>query len=89
MPNHPSAIKRNRQNIKRRARNRMTRSVVRTAIKSVRTKVAEGDISGARTSLRSAESALSRAAAKGMMHRRNAARKIGRLASLVAKAGKK
>lgn len=89
MPNHPSAIKRNRQNIKRRARNRMTRSVVRTAIKSVRTKVAAGDIPGARTSLRSAESALSRAAAKGMMHRRNAARKIGRLASLVAKAGKK
>ena len=89
MPNHPSAIKRNRQNIKRRARNRMTRSMVRSAIKNVHTKVSEGDISGARASLRLAESALSRGAAKGMFHRRNAERRIGRLASMVAKAAKK
>ena len=85
MPNHPSAIKRNRQNIKRRARNRMTRSVVRSAVKNVRTKVEAGDIAGARESLKVAESTLSRAAARGMFHRRNAARKIGRLAALVAK----
>lgn len=89
MPNHPSAIKRNRQNIKRRAHNRMTRSMVRSAMKTVRVKVAEGDIAGARKSLSLAESALSKAAAKGMFHRRNAERRIGRLASMVAKAAKK
>ncbi|NDC39542.1 MAG: 30S ribosomal protein S20 [Proteobacteria bacterium] len=67
----------------------MTRSTVRSAIKDVRSKVSEGDIPGARASLRLAESALSRGAAKGLFHRRSAERRIGRLASLVAKAAKK
>ncbi len=89
MPNHPSAIKRNRQNIKRRARNRMSRSVVRTAVKVVKTKVESGDIAGAKLSLRDAESTIAKAAAKGLYHRRNASRKISRLAAMVSKASVK
>ncbi len=89
MANHKSAIKRHRQSIKRRSRNRMTRSMVRTAIKGVQELVAKGDLEGAKTSFRSAEKAIARAASKGMYHHKNASRKISRLAALISRASSK
>ncbi|MFM1849125.1 MAG: Ribosomal protein, partial [Pseudomonadota bacterium] len=51
MANHKSAIKRHRQSLKRRDRNRDARAAVRTAIKKVRALVAAGDEKGAKTSM--------------------------------------
>ena len=44
MPSSPSAKKRLRQSIDRRARNRVVRSTLRTQIKKVRTAIAAGDV---------------------------------------------
>ena len=85
MPNHKSAIKRNRQSIKRRNHNRAVRSEVRSTMRKARSMAIDGTVEGARASLRQAESLLSRAAAKGLYHHRSASRKIGRLAAFVAK----
>jgi small subunit ribosomal protein S20 len=83
MANHKSAIKRHRQSLKRRDRNRDARAAVRTAIKKVRALVAAGDENGAKTSMLEAERAIAKASSKGLYHKKNASRKISRLASLV------
>ena len=85
MPNHNSAIKRDRQNVKRRAQNRPLRSEVRSAMRRAIGLAKVGNASGAKESLQKAESLIARAAAKGLYHRRNASRKISRLAVMVAK----
>ena len=89
MPNHKSAIKRDRQSVKRRAQNRTVRSEVRSAMRKAISLAQEGNAAGAKDSLRHAESLISRAAAKGLYHPRNASRKISRLAILVSKTSAK
>ena len=88
MANHKSAIKRHRQSLKRRDRNRDARAAVRTAIKKVRALVEAGDQKGAQASLIEAERSIAKASSKSLYHRKNASRKISRLASLVAKSKK-
>lgn len=80
MANHKSAIKRNRQNIKIRERNKVARTAVRTAIKKANAAV-ESKSPEAKELLRLAERAIAKAATKGLVHRKNAQRKISRLAS--------
>ena len=80
MANHKSAQKRNRQNIKIRLRNRSARSTVRTVATNIKT------AKDKKEALRLAQSALAKAATKGLVHKKNAARKIARLARSVAKA---
>ena len=87
MANHKSALKRNRQSEKRRDRNRVARSSVRTVIKQVRTALDNGQVKEAQTPLRTAERAIAKASNKGLYHRSNGARKISRLAKSVAKTG--
>lgn len=87
MPNHKSAAKRNRQNATRRERNRHVQATVRTHVKRVRLAIDANDASAANEALTPAMRALSRAADKGVMHRNQARRKIGRLASQVAALG--
>ncbi len=87
MPNHKSASKRNRQNAKCRERNRHVQSTVRTHVKLLRTAIEAKDATAANEALPPAVRALSRAADKGVMHRNQARRKIGRLASQVAALG--
>lgn len=72
MPQHKSAIKRVRQNEKRRARNRARRSKMRTLIKKVLTATEREQ---AEELLRAAVSHIDRMVAKGVVHRNNAARK--------------
>ena len=87
MANHPQALKRHRQSLKRRARNRHYRSVMRGTVKKVRTAIEEGADKAALEELfRSAESTLHRIARKGVIGRNTASRKISRLASAVQKA---
>jgi small subunit ribosomal protein S20 len=81
---HVSAIKRNRQNEKRRQRNRTVRARVKGDVRKVREAVTQGDRSTAETDLRTAIKELSKAASKGVLHRNAAARRIGRLSKQVA-----
>lgn len=88
MANHKSAIKRNRQNIRRRASNQIKRASVRGVVKDTREAVAAGDVKLALESLRTAERALAKAKSQGLAHWRNAARRTSRLAQQVAKLSK-
>lgn len=79
MANHKQAEKRNRQRLKRRARNLMHLSTMRTYMKRVRKALAGKDAEGATTALPDAVKAISKAASKGVIHRNTAARYISRL----------
>jgi small subunit ribosomal protein S20 len=81
MPNHKSAWKRMRQSEKRRVNNRSDRSFLRSAIKSFR---AQTDLAAARESFPQTASIIDRAAKKGIIHYRNAARLKSRLSKKIA-----
>ena len=83
MANHKSAIKRHKQSLNRAARNRAARTRVKNAIKDVRAAIQGKDKSLADTSLTVATSVLAKAAGKGALHWKKAARKISRLARAV------
>jgi small subunit ribosomal protein S20 len=83
LANIKSQIKRNRQNEKRRLRNRNYRGAARTAVKEAHSSIDTGE--NAQASVVAAISALDRAAQKGAIHARNAARRKGRLMKLLAK----
>jgi small subunit ribosomal protein S20 len=77
--NHPSARKRARQNKKRRAANVQIKSAVRTSLKKAR-RIVETGGKDAAAQIRLAESAMRRAASKGIIPKRRASRQISRLA---------
>ncbi len=79
MANHKSAIKRIAQNEKKRLRNRMVKTRVKSAVKKVNSAAGTGDDVNAR--LVAAQSLIDKAAKKGVIHKRAAARKISRLAA--------
>lgn len=81
MANHPSAVKRARQNQKRRARNHAKKAAVRTLVKKARVALDAKDLKAAEAALPAAISALAKSVTKGVAHKRTAARKISRLAS--------
>ena len=79
MANTKSAIKRIKQNHKRRLRNRLFTSRTRTYVKHARTIMDEGTPEDARKATLEAISALDKAAEKGIIHKNNAARRKSRL----------
>ncbi len=79
MANIKSQIKRNRQNEKRRLRNRVYRGSARVAIKNARTALGSENVEEARAVTMLAVSRLDKAAQKGVIHKKNAARRKGRL----------
>jgi len=81
--NHKSALKRARQNEIRRMQNRTITTRLRHAIKSVRLSVTQGAAEQAQTGLRDAQALIDKAAKRGVIHPRSAARKISRLSHLV------
>ena len=83
MANKKSAEKRNRQDIKRRARNRTHRTRLRGAIKELRVAVAEGDAQKAGEMLPGTLSIVDATAQKGVIHRNAAARTKSRLTRAV------
>ena len=83
MANHASAVKRARQNEKRRARNQAQKSSVRTLVKKVRVALSAKDPKAAEASLPGAVKALAQGVTKGLFHKNNAARRISRLVSQV------
>ncbi len=86
MANIHSAIKRNRSSKRRAVRNQTARSKARSAVKDARAAIASGeDVS---KTVNAAASALDKAAEKGIIHKRNAARRKSRLMKAAAKAQK-
>ncbi len=80
MANHKSALKRYRQSLDRRARNRVVKTQVKNAVKGVHQAIAQSSEPEAlKAALKTASSMLSRAGVKGTIHKRNASRKISRL----------
>ena len=79
MANHKSALKRAKQNELRRLRNKAVKTRVKSAVKTVRT----ADADAAESELKAAQSVIDRAAKKGVIHKRTAARKVSRLRKAV------
>lgn len=77
MANIKSAEKRWRQSLKRRLRNRVTRTAARTYIKTVNRGIGAGEPDPG--ALKLAVRALDKAAEKGIIHPNNAARRKSRL----------
>jgi small subunit ribosomal protein S20 len=80
---HLSAMKRARQNKKRRARNQARKTRVKSVVRDVRQAVAEKNLEGATAALQKATPVIAQVASKGTLHWRTAARKISRLTKQV------
>ena len=84
MANIKSAIKRNKQNEKRRLRNRIYRGGTRTFIKKARMAIESGEKATAETAVHEAVKSLDIAAQKGTIHKNNASRRKSRLMKQLA-----
>jgi small subunit ribosomal protein S20 len=80
---HKSTIKRARQAEKRHQRNKAVLTSVKGVMKRVLSAVEQKNIDAAKTSLREATSALSKAVTKGVLKRNTASRRVSRLAAKV------
>ncbi len=79
MANIKSAIKRNKQNEKRRVQNRIYRGKARTLVAKAKTSIEAGSVETVEQEVKLAISALDKAAIKGVIHKNNAARRKSRL----------
>lgn len=81
MPNNAAAEKRMRQEQRRRAFNRSTKSIVKTNITKARQAIVTPSIDSeaATEAVRNAVSELDKAAKKGVIHKNNASRRKSRL----------
>ena len=80
-----SALKANRQNIKRREHNRQLRSTLRTALKAIRASLDANDVDGAKKALSATVSLVDKMATKGIIHSNTAGRYKSRLSARLAK----
>jgi small subunit ribosomal protein S20 len=80
-----SALKANRQNIKRREANRQLRSKLRTGLKKLREAAGGTDKKASGEAVLGVQSLVDKMAAKGIIHRNTAARYKSRLSSRVTK----
>ena len=76
-----SALKANRQNVKRKEQNRQMRSRLRTALKAIRASLDENDVDGAKKALSATVSIVDKMATKGIIHRNTAGRYKSRLSA--------
>lgn len=76
-----SAQKRVRQNSAANALNRWRLRAMRDAIKDFSDKLAKGDVKGATESFRNAAKVIDKTAAKGVIHKNQAARRKSRLSA--------
>jgi len=83
LANHKSALKRARQNEIRRIRNKSVRTRIKGIVKEVRQAVSESEGVVSQEKLNAAKSVIDKAAKKGVLHKKTAARKISRLSKLI------
>ena len=79
MANIKSAIKRARQNPKRRTHNASMRSMLRTYIKTVVRAIEAKNLEEARDAFKKAQPVIDKAVGKGLIHKNKAARHMSRL----------
>jgi small subunit ribosomal protein S20 len=79
LANHKSALKRHRQSLVRRSRNRAIKSVLNNSIKAVNVAVEQESAEEARAALKVAIPTIGKAASKGTLNKFNASRKVSRL----------
>jgi small subunit ribosomal protein S20 len=83
MANTTSAKKAARKTVRKTAINRIRVGRVRTYVRKVEEALAAKDKAAATAAFKAAEPELMRAAAKGVMHKNTASRKVSRLAARV------
>jgi small subunit ribosomal protein S20 len=88
LANIKSAIKRNKQNEKRRVHNRVFRGTARTFVQKARLAMEGGEKDSSVEAVKMAVSALDKAAEKGVIHKNNAARRKSRLMKHLAELSK-
>ncbi|MCI0395081.1 MAG: 30S ribosomal protein S20 [Chloroflexi bacterium] len=88
MANTASAKKRIRSSERKRVHNRQFRAAARTYVKKARQLIEQGNLQEAEEMVKKASSTLDKAARKGALHDRNAARRKGRLMAFLAAARK-
>jgi small subunit ribosomal protein S20 len=86
MANIKQQKKRNLQNEVAHQRNKAVRTSLKTSAKKVRSAAAAGDVDTAAEQAREASRALDKAASRGALHKRTAARRKSRLAKTLARA---
>ena len=79
MASHASAIKRAKQNEKRRLRNLNIKTLVKSSIKKVRIAVEKKDVEEAQKALAKTLPLIQKARSKGAFHKNTSSRKISRL----------
>ncbi len=79
MANHKSAIKRHKQSLVRKERNKAVKTSLRTASKRVEASAAGTDNVEAASQLKLAVKTFDKAASKGVIHKKTAARNKSRL----------
>ena len=83
MANHKSALKRAIQNEIRCMRNKSTKTSIKKVTKEVRLSLNENSGEMTLKKLNTAQSLIDKAAKKGVIHKKTAARRISRLSKLV------
>jgi len=86
MANTKQAAKRARRDARRRERNRYHLSRMRTYIRNFRRMISEGNLDGAKEFLPKVVSIIQHTASKGVIHKREAARRVSRVTNLLNKA---
>ena len=85
MASHASALKKNRQDLKRRLRNRAHASKLRTQMKKIGLAIAGGDVTAAAGMMKETVSLVDRTAKHRVIHPNAASRTKSRLAKALAK----
>jgi len=86
---HKSAKKRIRRTTRHTAYNKARVSGMRTSIRKVEEAIAAGDAKAAQEALKAAQPKIAKTAHKGMIHKKNASRKISRLSAQIKNIKKK
>jgi small subunit ribosomal protein S20 len=86
MASHASALKKNRQDIKRRLRNRAHASRLKTQLKKLRMALQSADASTAAAMMKDTLALVDRTAKHGVIHKNAASRTKSRLARALARA---
>ena len=84
MANHKSALKRNKQSLVRRERNRANKTKIKTVTKEILAAIDQADSpEKAQEALKNAIPVIYKAATKGSIHKRTASRRVSRLTKRV------
>ena len=84
MANIKSQIKRNKQNVVARDRNKAVKSELKTSVRKFRAAADAGDVEAATLAMRAASVKLDKAASKGVIHKNQAANRKSALAKRAA-----